>query len=179
MGSASAHPSLRLVGLGVGCQGGFRPLCAHGGHLAREPHRSEADVAAGKRDCPHGWEVVCQVEASDRSLAESSIVTGKRGAAFQMLPTIINWLSALAAMVAAGLWYRASVVSVPPAPSPTTGWAPAEITVSNGTSSEDPFATARASSRLNARAAIVASAAAFLQGVAVLLPLVPGLSRLF
>ncbi len=125
------------------------------------------------------WEAVCQVEAADRSMADPRIVTGKHGVAFQMLPTIINWLSALAALVAAFLWYRASVVSVPPASSPTTGWAPAQITVSNGTNREDPFATARASSRLNARAAIAAAVAAFLQGVAVLLPLVPGFSRLF
>ena len=94
-----------------------------------------------------------------------------------MLPTIINWLSAVAALVAAFLWYRSSIVSVPPASPPKTGWAPAQITVSNGVDSEDPFATAKASSKLNARAAIAAAVAAFLQGVAVLLPLASDLFR--
>jgi hypothetical protein len=86
----------------------------------------------------------------------------------------LNWLSALAALFAALFWYRASIVSVSPT-SPVasgSGMVSAQITVSNGTAIEDPFATAHLSAKWNAHAAKAAAIAAFLQGVATLTPLI-------
>ena len=86
---------------------------------------------------------------------------------------VLNWLSAISALIAAYLWYRASTVTVPPLTAPATGgWQPAQIIVTSKGVDQDPFLTAARSSKLNARAAMAAAIAALLQGVSTLLPLV-------
>ena len=80
---------------------------------------------------------------------------------------IVSGLSAVAAFVAAVLWWRASTLLVVPDQTPdASGWIPASITDETGS---DPLASAREGSRWNAWAAIVAGVAAALQGTSTIL----------
>ena len=70
-----------------------------------------------------------------------------------MLSTIANGVSAIAALAAAALWWRASTISVPPEPNPNV---PNLYVPVNGTAMNF-FATPVKSSKLNAQAASAAA----------------------
>ncbi len=84
--------------------------------------------------------------------------------------SILNIAAAACAILAAGLWWKASVVFAPPSAS-GGAWGGATITVTDSKGRPyDPFDTAVLQSRWNKWAAMAASAAALLQGVALLIP---------
>lgn len=85
---------------------------------------------------------------------------------------VLNVVAAIAALVAAVLWYRASVVVVRPSESvDRDGWVSAQITVEHeGTGPFDPFLTGIEQSRMNKWAALAASIAALLQAIALFIP---------
>lgn len=84
----------------------------------------------------------------------------------------VNIAAAVAALVAAGLWWKASTVVVRPTEeTDRDGWQSAQITVDHeSTGPFDPFLTGIKQSQMNKWAAIAASLAALLQGIGLLLP---------
>lgn len=80
---------------------------------------------------------------------------------------ILNIVSAVAAMVAAGLWFRSTLVKVSLSEKPDeNGWISASIT-SEGA---DVIATAKRQNLWNRYAAFAASVAALAQGISLLIP---------
>lgn len=90
----------------------------------------------------------------------------------QQLRAILNLIAAGAALTAAVLWYLASIAVVRPSGDKAKdGWESSQIVVDHKSTGEfDPFATAIKQSGLNKWAALAASVAAALQGVALLVP---------
>lgn len=88
------------------------------------------------------------------------------------IKAMMNIAAAIAALIAAGLWYRASAAIVRPADDKDAArWKSAQVTIDHESTGEfDPFATAIEQSRVNKQAALAAAVAAFLQGVGLLLP---------
>jgi len=84
----------------------------------------------------------------------------------------VNVVSAIAAFIAAILWYKASTVIVRPTNRDNGAeFSNAQITVIDDKLGHfDPFETGIAQSKWNKYAAMAASAAAFLQGVGLLIP---------
>ena len=84
----------------------------------------------------------------------------------------LNGAAAFAAFAAAILWYKASTAVVRPTESvDRDGWTSAQVTVEHEeTGPFDPFLTGIEQSKWNKWGALAASAAAALQGVALLLP---------
>lgn len=81
---------------------------------------------------------------------------------------ILSILSAIASLVAAGQWFRSTLVSVPLVEKPDeNGWVSASIT-SDGA---DVIATGREQNRWNRCAALFASIAALLQGISCFIPI--------
>lgn len=91
---------------------------------------------------------------------------------YKQIKATINLLSAIAALVAAGLWWKASAVIVRPTEKiGRDGWTSAQITVEHeSTGPFDPFLTNIKQSQMNRYAAMAASLAAFLQSVGLFLP---------
>lgn len=92
--------------------------------------------------------------------------------ALKSLKAVANMVAAVAALIAAVLWYRASVVIVRPQESQDRdGWESAQLIVEHEkTGPFDPFLTNIEQSRLNKWAAAAASVAALLQGIVLLIP---------
>jgi hypothetical protein len=88
------------------------------------------------------------------------------------LKALLNGVAAFAAFAAAILWYKASTAIVRPTDSlDRNGWKSAQTTVDHDkTGPFDPFLTGIEQSKWNKWGALSASAAAALQGVALLLP---------
>ena len=84
----------------------------------------------------------------------------------------MNFGAAFVALIAAGLWWRASSVVVRPLEKvDAAGWTEEQITVTTEKiGSFDSFETQIKQSQINKWAAIAASLAALLQGVALLMP---------
>jgi hypothetical protein len=80
----------------------------------------------------------------------------------------VNWIAALAGLIAAVLWFRSATVSIPanPPPSDEKGIFPAQITVSDA----DFIATAVHQTKWNKWAAVAAAIAAAFQAVGLMLP---------
>ncbi|CAG1770639.1 hypothetical protein [Geobacter sp.] len=81
----------------------------------------------------------------------------------------INAISAIAAMVAAFLWYKASVVTVKPAEEGVEG----DFMITDEDSNNEPYdviKTGKEQARWNKYAAIAASVAAIFQSVGLLIP---------
>lgn len=81
----------------------------------------------------------------------------------QMIKQLLTYLTALAGVAAAGLWYKASTVEHAYDPKrPETG---ARVEFFNGDHRWDPIRTAELQTKWNKRAALAASLAAILQAV--------------
>lgn len=86
------------------------------------------------------------------------------------IKSVLNIVAAIAAFIAAAMWYRASVAIVRPTKD-RGGWESAQITVEHKTTGEfDPFLTGIEQSRLNKWGALSASIAALIQGIVLLIP---------
>jgi hypothetical protein len=85
---------------------------------------------------------------------------------------VVNVISAIAAIVAAFLWYKASVVTIKPAAEVTDGsWQDFQIT-DEGSNNEpyDVIKTGKEQAKWNKYAAIAASVAAIFQAIGLLIP---------
>lgn len=88
------------------------------------------------------------------------------------IKALVNGGAALAAFVAAGLWWYASIAIVRPSNSVgRDGWSSAQITVEHESTGQfDPFLTNVKQANINKWAAIAAGFAAMLQGASLVLP---------
>lgn len=84
----------------------------------------------------------------------------------------VNGAAAFFAFGAAILWWNASRLTVPPSAGPgADGWFDAQTTITDGEGRKsDPFATGLVQSKWHKWAAVAASCAAALQGLALLFP---------
>lgn len=82
----------------------------------------------------------------------------------------LQWFSAGAAIISAGLWFYSALVKVKPdaARLELDGMSP--LTHTDTTAGSDIHETLRKQSKWNACAAVVASVAAFTQGISMLIP---------
>jgi hypothetical protein len=84
---------------------------------------------------------------------------------------LFNTASAICALIAAALWYKSSVVKVPPIEiKDITGLYPYQIVKTDGDKTWEVLETAEAQTKWNKRAAMAACVAAVFQGVALLIP---------
>lgn len=88
------------------------------------------------------------------------------------IKTTVNVTAAIAAFLAAGLWWYASFTVVRPSyGKDRDGWKSAQVVIEHeSTGPFDPFLTGIQQSRFNKWAAIAAGASALMQGIGLLLP---------
>ncbi len=88
------------------------------------------------------------------------------------IKALINAISAIAALAAAILWYKSSVVIIRPTEQrDQEGWTSAQITVQSDSMGDfDPFLTGIEQSLWNKRAATAAAFAALFQAIGLLIP---------